>query len=523
MYWTTILAYMCSAVAVWVGVYHLMLYLKRPLEKENRSFAMACFSVAAYDFCAAGLYGADTALAGGRWQQGEIFSSALITFNTAWYVFDAFGVRARKKLIGMGIILGVISILNQFTTLGVDLNHPEIKHIEWLGLTYMECSLGLGATVLFFMLFFIMAYGFRIALKHYRQGEKHLKFLVVALGLFFTFCVNDILIAENLYSMVYLVEYAFILIIIAVTLGLRNKFIDLFDLTETTRHQQAELLSTIKEVQPEIQQVVAELMTVSESVAAQAGEQAFTARSVGHSVETVRNAADAMTTAALQSRDIAEETDASATTSASNLKHVAEGFSKTMPIMDHLETEIGDLSEEIGSTEEILTFIQEMAQQIKILAVNASVQAVYAGKKGKGFRSIANELRRMIQVIEAHVLRSHRLLESIRRKAHSGAVNTRETGHLIRDQVGHLSTVETGIAGISSAFGEALRQVDIIADASQKQKSTVHEVAAAIDQLKTATDYLNNSVSTVITNMDKLKATRSTLDGLMDKIGDTQL
>ena len=522
MYWTTILAYMCSAVAVWVGIYHLMLYLKRPMEKENRSFAAACFSVAAYDFCAAGLYGAETAIAGGHWQQGQLISSAFITYTTTWYATNTFKLKVRKKLIGLGIFLGVLILLNQFTTLGVDLSKPEVKHIEWLGLTYMECKLGDGAALLFITIFVVIAYGFYRFYRQYRKGERHLKYLVIALGLFFVCCLNDILVTEAVYSSVYLVEYGFVLIIIAAAMMLRDKFINLFDLTEATGLRQAALLTTIKGVQPEIQNVVAELATVSESVAAQAAEQASTAKSVSNSIENVRNAADAMTTAALQSRDIAEKTNTSAMTSANNLKHVAEGFSKTMPIMEHLETEISDLSKEIGSTEEILTFIQEIAQQINILAINAAVQAVHAGKKGKGFRVIANELRAMIQVIEAHVVRSHRLLESIRRKAHGSASSTQETARLIRNQVGHLSTVEAAIAGISSAFGEASRQVDVIADASQKQKSTVHEVVAAISQLKTAADYLSTSVATVTTNMDKLKATRTTLDGLMDKIGDTE-
>ncbi|MDJ0763905.1 MAG: methyl-accepting chemotaxis protein [Myxococcota bacterium] len=519
-YWTTTLTYMCFAVAMWVGAYHLMLYIKQPIDRANHSFAMLCFAMAAYDFCSAGLYASTTNLQGARWQQGQLFSAALITYAIGSYINDTFKFKARKRLIGIGIILGTVAIVNHFTSLGVDFSIPTTKHIDWLGLTIYECKLGEGTTALFAIIIFCISYVFYTVLKHYRQGEKNLKFVVISIGLFFIMCVNDILVGENVYASVYLIEYGFFFVLVAMAARLQTLFTDLFKATDATGKRQAALLTTIKEVQPEIQHVVADLTAVSQSVATQASEHAITANNVGTSIERVKQTADEMSTAAIQSRNIAEETNASATTSANNLKHVAKRFSQTMPIIEQLESEIGNLATKIGNTEEILTFIQEIAQQINILAINAGIQAVHAGKKGKGFRVIATELREMIQVIEDYLTRSHGLLTDIRRQAHGSTVNTRETTRLIGNQVAHLSSVEAAIGSISSAFGEASRHVDVIAEASQKQKLTIHEVAASVDQLKTAADYLSTSAANVISNMERLVLARKTLDGLMDEIGD---
>ncbi len=362
-----------------------------------------------------------------------------------------------------------------------------------------------------------------VGIISYRNGFQGARFYLLSwtaiqfLGCFYGFK------ALGLFPSMFISEWGFQIGSLAHSVLMAFGMADLvnitFRATEATGKQQAALLETIKGIQPQIQHVVADLSEVSQSVADQASEHAITAKRVGLSIESVKQTADEMTIAALQSRDISAKTDAAAIASAKNLNQVTKGFSQTMPMIEQLEVEIGDLSTKISNTEEILVFIREIAQQINILAINAAIQAVHAGKRGRGFRVIASELRSMIHSIDSYLTHSHGLLADIRRKAQGSTVNTRETTRLIGHQVDQLRSVETAIGNISGTFGETSRQVDVIADASQKQKATVHEVAVAVDQLKAAADYLSASADTVLDNMEKLVETRKALDSLMNQIG----
>ena len=46
-----------AGIALYAGVYHLMIYLRRRLHRENLTFALMCFVVGFYDVFSASLSG----------------------------------------------------------------------------------------------------------------------------------------------------------------------------------------------------------------------------------------------------------------------------------------------------------------------------------------------------------------------------------------------------------------------------------------------------------------------------------
>ena len=51
------------------------------------------------------------------------------------------------------------------------------------------------------------------------------------------------------------------------------------------------------------------------------------------------------------------------------------------------------LSEQSLSIEEIIAAVKDLAEQSKLLAVNASIEAARAGEQGKGFAVVAQEIK----------------------------------------------------------------------------------------------------------------------------------
>lgn len=89
----------------------------------------------------------------------------------------------------------------------------------------------------------------------------------------------------------------------------------------------------------------------------------------------------------------------------SSLEYVNDGFGKiqdTVHKMDDIKksnfqtlNEIGDLAEELSSIGEIIDIISNIANQTRIIAFNAELEASSAGSAGNSFRIVAEEIRRL--------------------------------------------------------------------------------------------------------------------------------
>ena len=61
--------------------------------------------------------------------------------------------------------------------------------------------------------------------------------------------------------------------------------------------------------------------------------------------------------------------------------------------MDSIRETVLELSERAQAIENIMSTVQDLADQSHLLAVNASIEAARAGEHGKGFSVVAQEIK----------------------------------------------------------------------------------------------------------------------------------
>lgn len=511
-YGISTLVYSCAAIAVYVGVYYLSLFFKPPRDNTHRSFALVCFSMTAYNISAAGLYRSTQFDDGAFWQKCEIVSVALIVIFIIVFIFDLLGIRNRRVIRTHGAILGILTVLNVTTSLGVNDAAPAIKEAMWLGITYYESELGISVTVMYVQIFGLMIYLFRLLWKNLKAGKTYLRPIVYSFGFYFATSVNDMCLSMELYPFIYLAEYGFFVVLFAMSRSLQLKFSQVYERSERVIERQSAMLETIQQIQTGIFTVVNELDGLSHRFVNQATQYTATADDVGGSVEHVTRLMRDTTTAATDTLKLAESSSKTASVSISHLREVEQGFLEAVPTFDKLHVEIQGLAVQITSTEEILGFIKEIAQQINILGVNAGIQAAKAGRYGTGFRVVAGELRSLIKMTNDYLRRSQRLLADIRKRANQGSEKTRESVLLITKQIEELRHVSASVSQITDVFSNTSKQVDIIVDTAQKQLEFIKRIGTATDQVKTAAGELPVSAQTLVKNIDKLAKAQEAID-----------
>lgn len=117
-----------------------------------------------------------------------------------------------------------------------------------------------------------------------------------------------------------------------------------------------------------------------------------------------------------------------------------------------LDQAVRQAREHLRDTDKILQFIKGVAEQTKLLGLNAAIEAARAGDAGRGFTVVANEVRRMAEE-SAH---SARQIDTIIRNIESSI------GHIIQE-IGNAVGVSRQQRGIAEQVNQMVERLNRMA------------------------------------------------------------
>ncbi len=191
--------------------------------------------------------------------------------------------------------------------------------------------------------------------------------------------------------------------------------------------------------------------------------------------------------------------------SMSTLLKGSEAVTETAKIMQLIKTiaqninsKMKTLSEKLTEIETISTIINEIANRLDLLALNASIEAARAGEEGRGFTVIADE----IKALSEKATRSSKHIENIIRSLHEEAKAI--TGGL-EEEASYLGTVTDTVSQVVSVFDNIdstiIKTEQIIKEINetlQKQKELVDENSAYAQRLKEPIDEMSTMVNKIV-------------------------
>jgi methyl-accepting chemotaxis protein len=142
------------------------------------------------------------------------------------------------------------------------------------------------------------------------------------------------------------------------------------------------------------------------------------------------------------------------------------------------------LSEQTQQIGEITEVVNGLAQQSKMLALNASIEAAKAGDAGKGFAVVADEVKDLAEQSQQSTAQVQKILQDIRHATDRAVMATEEGS----------KGVDSGMALVERS-GEVMRALsEVIEDtvtSTQQIVAAVRQEAAGIDQVSTAMGEIN--------------------------------
>jgi methyl-accepting chemotaxis protein len=260
------------------------------------------------------------------------------------------------------------------------------------------------------------------------------------------------------------------------------------------------MADTISQINTATLQVNTSMSDVSEGTVSQTEQISSTRDSLGSLLKHIAEVND-------QAGQGAQAAEATAQAALAG----AQAIEKTLNSMDQIHArvlETGQNVERLGCNstkiDGIIKSISTVAYQIKLLGINAAVEAAHAGEYGAGFSIVANEIRSLadrtgratsdivevVKTVQASIHDLEQVMSSSLVSVQSGSALASQAGQAlvqIRKSVeankGRLGAVASAASQMQSFSNQVGQMMSVVASVSEKNAAAAEEVSASTKEM----------------------------------------
>lgn len=227
------------------------------------------------------------------------------------------------------------------------------------------------------------------------------------------------------------------------------------------------------------------------STAQVASSAAETATAVNETTATVEEVKQTTQLSSQKAQQVSASAQKSLQVSKQGKKSVEDavmGMSRIREQMETIAESIVSLSEQGQAIGEIITTVNDLAEQSNLLAVNASIEAAKAGEHGKGFAVVALEVKSLAEQSKQATAQVRAILNDIQKATNAAVMATEQGSKAV--EIGERQSGEAGeaIRVLADSVLESAHASTQISASSQQQSVGMDQVALAMENIKDASN-----------------------------------
>ena len=285
------------------------------------------------------------------------------------------------------------------------------------------------------------------------------------------------------------------------------------DLVGGLRMTVSEVQDVTVAVSNQVSQIMTDSSSMDQGMQRQMEQSSLVTSAVEEMTKTIaensRNASDTAATAK-EAKAAAEQGGRVVQETVVGMKQIADVVRRSATTVK----ELGKSSDQIG---EIISVIDEIADQTNLLALNAAIEAARAGEQGRGFAVVADEVRKLAERTSKATKEIADMIKKIQVDTKDAVASMEEgtkqvdAGIRLADKAGESLQV---IVGISQTVTD---KVAHIAVASEQQTTTSEQITQNVEGISIVTAETANGIQQIAHAAEDLNGLTKSLQELVAK------
>ncbi|MGE5409461.1 MAG: methyl-accepting chemotaxis protein [Clostridiales bacterium] len=257
-----------------------------------------------------------------------------------------------------------------------------------------------------------------------------------------------------------------------------------------------------------------EILTGTAQLAANASETASAIGETTSTVEEVRRTSEMSNSKSKEVLDISQKATEYSEAGKRSTEETIGGINKIGSQMEIIADSIIRLTEQSKAIGEIISSVNELAEQSNLLAVNASIEAARAGEQGKAFGIVAQEIKSLAEQSKQATSQVKAVLNDIQNAINAAVLATEQGEKIVESGIKLASQSEESIFNLAETIGVAKDSAIQTSVISQEQLVGMSQVAMAMENIKMAS-------TQSVTTTRQLESAAKNLQQLSLKLKDT--
>ena len=255
----------------------------------------------------------------------------------------------------------------------------------------------------------------------------------------------------------------------------------------------------VTEVESDVSVALARQERIVRGFSGSVADVSGAASQISSNAEQLLGATGAVTVAAREAARVADDG-----------RHGLERMSESMRQLDEVMTaftrKLATIRQRAGGINAVVTTIAKVADQTNLLSVNATIEAEKAGEAGRGFRIVAQEIRRLADQTALATKDIERMVRDMQSAVSSGTMEMDRFRNEVSTRIQQVTGVSRQLAGIVAPVQSVTQALDHVHDGMENQNAGARQIRDSLDRLRVGAGQSASAVEAFVTAMNQLRA-----------------